>query len=114
MLQRHLDFARIVSKDFKDILTVTDIAIDRMRLQVKDGSIIEIRFPVLDKFSFHWMRGAKLYRVDTAPHHPDLKTAPRHAHYEKEEDVRVDFITGKVDDPVERFTSFLNWVREML
>ncbi len=114
MLQRYLDFAKVVSLYFKDIVSVTDISVEKLRLKVIDGSVIDIRFPVLDKFSFHWMRGEKIYRIDTAPHHPNLKTAPRHVHYEREDDVREDIITGNIDDPVERFKSFLDWVRNAL
>jgi hypothetical protein len=114
MLQRYLDFAKIVSQQYKDIASVVDITIERLRLKVKDGSLIDIRFPVIEKFSFHWMRGAKLFRVDTTPHHPNVKTAPRHIHYEREDDIREDFIPGNIDDPVERFRSFLKWVRKMM
>ena len=43
----------------------------------------DIRYPVDSKYSFHWQRKDEMIRIDTAPHHNQLSTYPRHFIWEK-------------------------------
>ena len=113
-LKRLLDFLNIIHKEFSDIITNVELQPDKLRIMLIDGSWIEIRYPVEDKFSFHWQRGDKIYRLDTAPHHKHIKTFPRHIHLGSEDNVVEDFITRVGDKPEENFRNFMKWVRSQL
>jgi hypothetical protein len=112
MIQNYLDFMEIAKKDYKDFVTDATFSIEKLRLDLIDGITIDIRFPVHNKLFFHWMRGNDMFRVDTAPHHPSLESFPRHVHYEREDNAIEDNITGTIDDPISRFTRFMDWVRQ--
>lgn len=72
MLLRFLSFLKIVDDEFSDIVDDAELYADRVRLILVDNSWIDVRYPVENKFSFHWQRGETIYRIDTAPHHKEL------------------------------------------
>jgi len=111
--QRLLNFVKIVNDEFSDIVSDVGLYPDRLRITLVDGSWIEVRYPVKGKFSFHWQRGNKIYRIDTAPHHKHIKTYPRHIHFEREDNVIEDFVTKAGDEPEEDFRNFMKWVRKL-
>ncbi|MFQ6073523.1 MAG: DUF6516 family protein, partial [Methanosarcinales archaeon] len=43
-------------------------------------SFMDIRYPMNSKYSFHWQSASDRFRVDTAPHHKNVSTYPRHIH----------------------------------
>ncbi|MDJ1421095.1 MAG: DUF6516 family protein [Candidatus Methanoperedens sp.] len=59
-----------------------------------------MRYPVEAKYSFHWQLKDRILRIDTAPHHRNLSTYPRHMHIGKEEHVAEDTVT-KIDSTIE-------------
>lgn len=79
-----------------------------------DGSWIEIRYPVEGKFSFHLQKGSKIYRIDTAPHHREIKTFPRHIHLGSEGNVVEDYVLDEKAQPEENLRKFMRWVREIM
>jgi len=91
MLLRYLAFLKIVRDEFSDIVVDAELHADRIRLTLVDGSWIEVRYPVEDKFSFHWQRGEKIYRIDMAPHHREISTFPRHIHFGSEDNITEDY-----------------------
>jgi len=111
--KRLLSFVRILEEEFSDIVENVELHPDKLRITLIDRSWIEIRYPVENKFSFHWQRGEKIYRIDTAPHHRHIKTFPRHIHFGSEDNVIEDFIT-KGTRPEDDFRAFMSWVREQL
>ena len=57
----------------------------KMRVSIRDGSILHIREYVDEterSYSYHWQtpEGALIIRWDNAPHHRDLPTFPHHKH----------------------------------
>ena len=61
---------------------------------------MDIRYPLDLKYSFHWQRKNEVFRIDTAPHHRELLTYPRHIHEGKEECVVEDTVT-RIDNTME-------------
>ena len=114
MLLRYLTFLKIVGDEYSDVVADATLYPDRLKLILVDGSWIEVRYPVEHKFSFHWQRGERVYRIDTAPHHREVRTYPRHIHLGSEDNVVEDFVTERATSPEENFRKFMAWVRENL
>ncbi|MGB2727583.1 MAG: DUF6516 family protein [Halobacteriota archaeon] len=114
MFHRYLSFLKIASDEYSDIVVDAELHADRVRLILIDGSWIEVRYPVVDKFSFHWQRSNKIYRIDTAPHHKDIRTFPRHIHFGSEDNVIEDYVLEENVSPEENFKRFMEWMSELL
>lgn len=75
---------------------------------------MDIRYPVDSKYSFHWQSGHEILRIDTAPHHRNLSTYPRHMHAGTEENVVEDTVT-KINNTIEEnVICVLQFVRRKL
>ncbi|MDI6886861.1 MAG: DUF6516 family protein, partial [archaeon] len=94
-----------------DIVMDAELHADKVRLILIDGSWIDVRYPVEDKFSFHWQRGDKIYRIDTAPHHKGMRSFPKHIHFGSEDNVIEDDVSEENVSPEENFKRFMEWVR---
>ncbi len=93
--------AQCAEGHFSDILNEAPVIFsDKVRLIFVDGSYMDIRYPLDSKYSFHWQREYEIIRIDTAPHHRQLSTYPRHMHIGKEEDIFEDSVT-RIDNTVE-------------
>lgn len=103
-------FLDIIKESYSDIIQKAEIIEERLRLTLYDESFIDILYPIPLKYSFHWQQKNKIFRFDTAPHHRDLITFPRHIHYETEINVIPDEILHGTS-PEENFKLFLDWVR---
>jgi hypothetical protein len=114
MFRRYVSFLKIAKDEFSDLVVTAELHADRVRLILIDGSLIDVRYPVKDKFSLHWQRDDRIYRIDTAPHHKGLVTFPRHIHFGSEDNVVEDSVLGECDSPEENFKEFMNWVNELL
>ena len=57
MFLRYLTFLKIVNDEFSDIVVNAELYPDKIRLSLIDDSWIDVRYPIEDKFSFHWQRG---------------------------------------------------------
>ena len=57
MFLRYLTFFKITKDEFSDIVVNVELHPDRVRLSLIGDSWIDVRYPVEDKFSFHWQRG---------------------------------------------------------
>ena len=113
--ERLLSLAAVASSEFKDILRQEpSIFRDRVRLHFIDGSFMDVRYPVDYDYSFHWQRGRELYRINTAPDHPEIETFPRHLHAGSEENIMPDTITSLNNPPEENLRAVLKWVREKI
>ncbi len=99
MFLRYLTFLKIVNDEFSDIVVNAELYPDKIRLCLIDDSWIDVRYPIEDKFSFHWQRGEKIYRIDTAPHHRNIKTYPRHIHLGSEDNIVEDNVTEESKSP---------------
>jgi len=114
MFRGYLSFLKIASDEFSEIIVDAELHADRVRLILIDGSWIDVRYPVKDKFSFHWQRDDKIYRIDTAPHHKGIRTFPRHIHFGSEDNVIEDSVLEENASPEENFKRFMEWVRGFL
>ncbi|MFQ6126993.1 MAG: hypothetical protein ACE5R6_20650 [Candidatus Heimdallarchaeota archaeon] len=56
---------QVAEEEFRHILTQPPaIEPDRLRLHFSDGSWMELRYPLPTKYSFHWQRGPKIFRIN--------------------------------------------------
>lgn len=113
--ERLQKLATVAATEFKDILKEDPLILrDRIRLLFIDESFMDIRYPVTHDYSFHWRRAREVYRINTAPDHPEIETFPRHIHAGREENVEPDTITSLDDSPEQNLRRVLKWVREKL
>jgi hypothetical protein len=114
-MHRLIVIARCAEEHFSDILSEAPIIYsDKVRLVLIDGSYMDIRYPVDSKYSFHWERENEIIRIDTAPHHRQLSTYPRHMHIGKEENVVEDSVTRVNNTIEENVKGVLGFVRRKL
>ena len=88
----------------------------KLRLEVVDGSIIDIFYSVRGKFAYHWERrivDGTIYRHDNAPHTKwrHIRTFPKHFHDGSDDNAGESFIS---DNPLMAIEEFLIFVREKL
>lgn len=103
----------LIEEEFLDLLQREPILLEtKIRLYLKDGSFIEIRYPLDQDYSFHWQRVDQIFRINTAPDHPDIKTFPRHIHEGMV--VKEDYITDFDLSAEENLRRFLLFVRKDL
>ena len=114
-MHRLIIIAQCAQEHFSEILSETPIIFsDKVRLVFIDSSFMDIRYPVDSKYSFHWQRDNEMIRIDTAPHHRQLSTYPRHMHIGKEDDVVEDTVT-EIDNTIEENVAcVLGFVRNKL
>lgn len=114
-MHRLIIIARSAEEYFSDILSEAPmIYSDKVRLVFIDGSYMDIRYPVDSKYSFHWERESEIIRIDTAPHHRQLSSYPRHMHLGKEENVVEDSITSVNNTIEDNVSGVLSFVRRKL
>lgn len=114
-MHRLIIIARCAEEHFSEILSETPIIFsDKVRLFFVDSSYMDIRYPVDSKYSFHWQRNDEMIRIDTAPHHRQLSTFPRHMHIGNEDNVVEDSVT-EIDNTIEENVKcVLGFVRRKL
>jgi hypothetical protein len=89
MLAVYGQLARLAQAEFGDIVTEvqllggTSSSPNKLRLQIKDGSFLDVWLSLDGDYAYHWecrrQRG-QTFRWDNAPHHPRLPTFPDHFH----------------------------------
>ncbi len=114
LLFTFLRFSKIVTDEFSDITENVEILDDRLKICFRGGWMMEVRYPVDDKYSFHLRAKGEIYRIDTAPHHPEISTYPRHIHFKREDRIIEDRITNIGNSPEENFREAMVWVRGLL
>lgn len=66
---------------FGERLTATPrLAHDAVTLEFDGGLTVQARFFANDEYSIEWQRGARQFRIDTAPLHRGLGSFPNHFH----------------------------------
>ena len=113
--ERYRKLARIAFSEFRGILKREPLILrDRIRLLFIDESFMDIRYPLDQDYSFHWQRRRELYRINTAPDHPEIGTFSRHIHAKEEENITPDTITSLNNPPEENLRQVLKWVKQKL
>ena len=75
-----------------------------------NGAVLDIRYPVETEYSFNLRYGDKVYRIDTAPYHPDTGTYPNHFHDKEEDNIISDRWTDPKKGISENINSMCDWV----
>jgi hypothetical protein len=112
----------IAQEKFRDILINGIILYSesgeplKLRLDIIDGSIVDVFCSARGKYSYHWEKstmGESIYRHDNAPHKKwkNVKTFPKHFHKGSDNKVVESSIS---DDPFIAIEQFLNFVRDEL
>ena len=115
MMHRLIRIARCVEEYFSDIISVAPIIYaSKVRINFIDGTYMDIRYPVDSKYSFHWQLDDEIIRIDTAPHHREIATYPRHVHIEKEENVGEDKVTELENTIEENVCAVLKFVQDIM
>lgn len=89
----------------------------KLRLDVVDGSLLDIFVSASGRYSYHWDRrlttAANLYRHDNAPHRRwrAVSTFPKHFHSGSEDHVIESHIS---DNPEQALREFLAFARHKL
>jgi len=88
----------------------------KLRLEIIDGSIVDIFYSVTGKYSYHWERtliDGSIYRHDNAPHKrwQGIKTFPKHFHHGSEDAGEESYLS---DDPRMALEEFLALIRGKL
>jgi len=117
--QRQLEVAM---QKFGDIVSEGEIIYTeskeplKLRLNIVDGSIVDVFYSSGGKYSYHWDRriiNGTIYRHDNAPHKRwrEIKTFPKHFHEETEYAAKESCISA---DPLFAIEEFLEFVKSML
>ena len=114
LLLTFLEFSRIAKSEFSDTVKEVEIYDDRLKLYLRRGSVLEVRYPTDKKYSFHLRMGDEIYRIDTAPPHPEIPSHPRHIHLKREDVIIEDTITSFNNTPAENFRRVMMWIKDML
>ena len=89
----------------------------KLRLEIVDGSLLDLYFSVSGRYAYHWDRRltseGDLYRHDNAPHERwrGVATFPKHFHEGSEGNVVDSNIS---DEPEAAIREFLGFVRHKL
>lgn len=89
----------------------------KLRLDIVDGSLLDVFVSVSGRYSYHWDRRLAgrddFYRHDNAPHNRwrDITTFPKHFHDGSEHNVLESAIS---DDPQQAIRDFLAFLRRKL
>ncbi len=89
----------------------------KLRLDIVDGSLLDVFISVSGRYSYHWERRligkSDLYRHDNAPHNrwQHVATFPKHFHDGSDDNVVESLIS---DDPEKAVREFLAFVRRKL
>jgi hypothetical protein len=114
---------RIALTEFGDIVVgMTMITLQsgdplKLRLDIVDGSLLDVFLSVSGRYSYHWERrltpATTIYRHDNAPHTRwrSVASFPRHFHNGAEDHVIASQIS---EDPQEAIREFLAFVRQRL
>ena len=118
--QQYKKLSQIGLEKYPDIVeyakvhyTASDTPI-KLRLDLIDGSFLDIWLSTSGKYSYHWERRHKkegLFRHDNAPHHKhrEIATHPKHYHKESEENIEESHIPN---EPKKAIKYFLDFIRD--
>ena len=109
---------QIAEVEFPDIVEEVISGLNRMRIILKEGSVIDIWYSLtnIDRYAYHWDRtniDGTIYRHNNAPHKNWMKisTFPKHFHNSSETNVEKSNIP---DNPESAIRYFLNFVKSVL
>jgi hypothetical protein len=110
------ELAEIAEEEFFDVVLQAQIIGGKLRLQIIDGSYLDIWFSmkIEGRFAYHWERrmiDGTIYRYDNRPHEKlrYMKSFPMHFHDESDDKIKE----GEFGEhPRDILRAFLQIVRE--
>lgn len=94
----HAELKAAIDGAFAQALSApVELCRDALIVRLNNEAVIELRFASGAEYAIGWRWGDAQLRIDTAPLHPQLATAPRHLH-DSEGCVRADPVTLAGDD----------------
>ena len=103
------EIAAICSAEFPEVVVcafVADARRGRIRLDLRDGSCLDIHQTSGGGYSYHWQRASDAIRFNNAPHFDHLETAPHHMHVGSE--VRPSDIRGVTEEDVRKVLQYVS------
>ncbi len=85
----------------------------KLRLEIVEGSFLDIFISVTGRYSYHWERrltpANDCYRHDNAPHHRwrHIATFPKHFHDGREDNVVESHISDNAEEAIREFLTFI-------
>ena len=83
---------------------------NRIRLELVDGSFIDIHQTADGRYSYHWERADGFYRFNNAPHFDHIESTPHHLHIGKERVTGSD-VRGVSQDDVRKVLRFVEGLK---
>ena len=77
------ELSTLCAKEFPDLVAhvrVVDPRRQRIRIDLLDGTFIDVHQGPQGRYSYHWERGGDFVRFNNAPHFDEIETAPHHMH----------------------------------
>ena len=109
---------RIVGIEYNDIIRDSSIPHDKLRVFIRDGSIVDIWFSkkIPGRFSYHWEKrqiDGKICRHDNFPDSrwKEVATFPKHFHDGSQNRIHGSKIN---DDLASGVREFMDFIRKML
>lgn len=103
------EIAAICSAEFPEVVVrtfVADARRGRIRLDLRDGSYLDIHQKAGGGYSYHWQRASAAIRFNNAPHFDHLETAPHHMHVGAE--VRPSTIRGVTEEDIRKVLQYVS------
>ena len=122
ILQIYKELLQISKNYFNDVVSSGTVLFTesqephKLRLKIVDGSIVDIFYSKIGKYSYHWERSlidGTIFRHDNAPHKSwrKIKTYPKHFHFSSQNNVIESEINN---DPLLAIKEFLSFIKETL
>lgn len=123
VLTTYRALSKIALSEFADVVVnaqILSLPTDdplKLRLDIADGSLLDMYISASGRYSYHWERrliaAGDLYRHDNAPHDRwrHVATFPKHFHDGSDSNVVESHIS---DDPEQAIREFLTFVRHKL
>jgi len=103
------EISGICSAEFPEVVVrafVADPRRGRIRLDLRDGSCLDIHQKKGGGYSYHWQRVSDTIRFNNAPHFDHLETAPHHMHVGAE--VQPSDIRGVTEEDVRKVLQYVS------
>ncbi len=104
------EITRLCEEAFPNLVErvyVQDPRRNRLRVDLVDGSFIDIHQNPGGRYSVHWQQHGKTYRFNNAPHWDEVETAPHHFH-DADHSVHPSPITGITAQDVTTVLQFVS------
>ena len=103
------EVAALCTEEFPEIVDrayVVDQRRGRIRLDLRDGSYLDIHQGARGGYSYHWQRVTDSVRFNNAPHFYEIESAPHHMHVGNE--VKASNVRGVTEDDVRMVLQFVD------